>query len=117
MTPEVAALLTTVSPQISVNFGSRDGWSYLSAGVGRTSIATRTSPFADADREDGIDPGLLLEHDGFSSFNLGGGARWFVKSRLAFSFDVRFHMLGSGSSEPATPGKTLIGASVGVSLR
>ena len=116
-TPEVAALLTTVGPQISMNFGSRAGWSYLSAGIGRARMSTRTSRFVDEDDEDDVTGAQLIEHGSRSSLNFGGGARWFTRQRLAVSFDVRFHIIGAGGEEPATPGKTLLAASVGVSLR
>lgn len=116
-TPDVAALLTTVGPQISLNFGSRAGWSYLSAGIGRAQMSTRASAFVDEDDEDDITAAQLVEHGNRSSLNFGGGARWFTKPRLAVSFDVRFHIIGAGGAEPATPGTTLLAASVGVSLR
>jgi hypothetical protein len=116
-TPDVATLLTTVGPQLSLNFGSRAGWSYLSAGIGRARMSTRTSRFVDEDDEDDVTAAQLIEHGSRSSLNFGGGARWFTRQRLAVSFDVRFHIIGAGGEEPATPGKTLLTASVGVSLR
>lgn len=116
-TPDVAALLTTVGPQLSLNFGSRAGWSYLSAGIGRARMSTRASRFVDEDDEDEITAAQLIEHGSRSSLNFGGGARWFTRQRLAVSFDVRFHIIGAGGEEPATPGKTVLAASVGVSLR
>jgi hypothetical protein len=116
-TPDVAALLTTVGPQISMNFGSRAGWSYLSAGIGRARMSTRASRFVDEDDEDDVTAAQLMEHGSRSSLNFGGGARWFTRERLAVSFDVRFHIIGAGGEEPATPGSTLLAASVGVSLR
>ena len=116
-TPDVAALLTTAGPQISMNFGSRAGWSYLSAGIGRARMSTRASRFVDEDDEDDVTAAQLIEHGSRSSLNFGGGARWFTRERLAVSFDVRFHIIGAGGEEPATPGSTLLAASVGVSLR
>jgi len=116
-TPDVAALLTTVGPQISMNFGSRAGWSYLSAGIGRARMSTRASRFVDEDDEDDVTAAQLIEHGSRSSLNFGGGARWFTRERLAVSFDVRFHIIGAGGGEPATPDSTLLAASVGVSLR
>ena len=116
-TPDVAALLTTVGPQMSVNFGSRAGWSYLSAGIGRAQMSTRASAFVDEDDDDDITAAQLIEHGSRSSLNFGGGARWFSRPRLAFSFDVRFHIIGAGGEDPATPGATLLAASVGISLR
>jgi hypothetical protein len=119
-TPDVAALLTAVGPQISVNFGSRAGWSYLSAGIGRAQMSARASAFVDEDDDDEVTGARLIDSGRRSSVNVGGGARWFAKPRLAFSFDIRFHIVGSRAEEgtgPGTPRTTLVSASVGVSLR
>jgi Outer membrane protein beta-barrel domain len=116
-TPEVAALLTTFTPQVSFNFGSRAGWSYLSAGFGRAQISTRASAFVDQGDEDEVNPARVVDHDSASSLNFGGGARWFVRSHLAFTFDVRFHMIGAGGGEVATPSVTEVAVSVGLSFR
>jgi hypothetical protein len=102
--PDVAALLTAIAPQVSVNFGSRAGWSYLSAGIGRAQIMTKVAQ-------------RLLDSGTRTAMNIGGGARWFAKSRLAFSFDVRFHMVRAGGDVMPTPGTTLVAASAGISLR
>jgi hypothetical protein len=109
-TPAVAALVTTIAQQVSVNFGSRAGWSYLSAGIGRARISTRASAF-------GTTQARLLESGARQAINVGGGARWFAKPRLAFSFDVRFHIVGAGGEATPTPRTTLLAASVGMSLR
>jgi hypothetical protein len=109
-TPEVAALVTAFGPQVSANFGSRAGWSYLSAGIARAQISTRASAF-------GTTPARLLESGARRAINVGGGARWFARPRLAFSFDVRFHIVGAGGDAAPTPRTTLVGASVGLSLR
>ena len=43
------------------------------------------------------------------TINYGGGARWFIKSHLAFSFDVRFYAINPGPAfdrgrtEPCAP--------------
>jgi hypothetical protein len=116
-TPDAATLLTVVGSQLSLNFGSRAGWSYLSAGLGRAQLATRASSFADEDDDDEITPARRVDHRSLSAINFGGGARWFAKPRLAFSFDVRFHVIGAGGGEAPTPGTTLLAASAGVSLR
>ena len=113
--PETASLVTIVGPQLSMNFGSRDGWSYLSAGVGRAQMSTRASAFVD---EDGEAVGAeVMEHGSRSTLNFGAGARWFARPRLAFSFDVRFHIIGAGGQAKPTPRTTLVAASVGISLR
>lgn len=109
--PDVQATLTSVAPQISFNFGTADGWSYLSAGLGATRLSTATSGTPTAATRDA---GTL------STLNVGGGARWFAYRRLAFTFDVRFHLLSAGYGDglaAPTPRATLIAASAGISLR
>lgn len=72
---------TSVTPQLSFNFGDGDGWSYISGGIGpaqRTLIP--------------LGGGLsVIDEQRLRTINYGGGARWFIKSRLAFTLDVRFH--------------------------
>jgi hypothetical protein len=80
----------TITPQISFNFGSRDGWSYLSVGAGTTSIVTRTAGSIVGRRES----------EGLRSFNVGGGARWFLRSHFGVGFDLRLHLVSSGTAGP-----------------
>ena len=109
--PDVAATLTTLAPQVSFNFGSADGWSYLSAGVGMASVTAETSGTATPEsRESGR----------LSSINAGGGARWFWNRHLAVGFDVRFHVVSrTDRAAPlaGTPRTMLVAASAGISLR
>ena len=107
---EVIATMRSIAPQLSFNFGSRQGWSYLSAGWGFSSLVTRATGPGAGTRESGR----------VSSINAGGGARWFTKPRLAISFDVRVHKLGSGkatATTAGTPGTTMLAVSVGLSVR
>ena len=107
--PQVERLilnLRTVAPQVSFNFGSRDGWSYLSAGLGVAHVTTRTEQFAEGQRESGQ----------LRSINFGGGARWFITERLAFGFDVRAHKLAASASS-GTPAMTMMAINAGLSLR
>jgi hypothetical protein len=118
--PDVHATLTTIAPQISVNFGSAEGWSYVSAGLGRAQLTTGTSAFGGSGSGTAMTPARSADSGGRSSLNVGGGARWFAKARLAYSFDVRFHLVSPGGGEgtsPATPRTTLLSASGGISLR
>jgi hypothetical protein len=91
VTPIVRTGITSLSPQISINFGRRLGWSYLSAGVGRSKITSRS---------DSVDmiPGVTMPEAWNQAINFGGGAKWFMKPRLGASFDVRFVKLGSRSA-------------------
>lgn len=99
--------MRTVAPQVSFNFGSRDGWSYLSAGLGVASITTRVEGASTSDRSSGQ----------LRSINFGGGARWFLTDRVAFSFDVRAHRLAAAGGERPTPGVNAVAVSAGLSVR
>jgi hypothetical protein len=96
------AVVSALAPQVSFNFGGRDGWSYLSAGPGRAWVETSLADGAGT---------LTRESGALNALNAGGGARWFIASRLAVGFDVRWHRI---SGPPRT---TLLAASVGVSVR
>ena len=93
-----------IAPQVSANFGSRDGWSYLSAGIGTASITTETADVMPGRQESGR----------LRSVNFGGGARWFIKPRLAFGFDLRAHMIAAGSDTPKT---SVLAVAAGLSTR
>jgi hypothetical protein len=98
--------LRTFAPQVSANFGSRDGWSYLSAGMGVGSVTTSVEGAATAEQDSGQ----------LRAINFGGGARWFLSPRVAIGFDVRAHQLAAGSDNP-TPRVTAVAISAGLSLR
>jgi hypothetical protein len=101
---------TSAAPQISFNFGSARGWSYLSGGIGPStwSIVPEGSSPTPADQER------------LKTINYGGGARWFAKKHLAFTFDVRFYAINPGTPQfgfPGSPRTTLLVMGAGVSLR
>jgi hypothetical protein len=100
-----------VAPQISFNFGSARGWSYLSGGLGVSQWslipAGREEPFPS-------------DTDNLKTLNYGGGARWFAKPHLAFSFDFRFYAISPGTpylGHPASPRTTLIIIGAGISVK
>jgi len=100
---------SAVSPQISFNFGARDGWSYISGGIG---WSTYTSERADKPLPD--------PESGTKTINYGGGARWFAKKHLAFGFDLRFYAVNpqlATATRPAFPRTTLMSLSGGISVR
>jgi hypothetical protein len=107
----VTERLTSVAPQVSFNFGSGTGWSYLSGGV---SVATWSVV------PDGFPP-TSLDEERHKTINYGGGARWFMKPHLAFSFDVRFYAINPGTpidaSLPGSPRATLMVIGAGISLK
>ena len=97
-----------LAPQVSLNFGTADGWSHLSAGYGLGQISTRVSQPGSPDTD--VKTGTV------GTVNFGGGARWFVKPRMAAGFDVRFYRFGA-SIDHGTPATMRVALSVGVSLR
>jgi hypothetical protein len=109
--PDARATLVIVAPQISLNFGTADGWSYLSGGAGAARLETATSgPLESTSRKTGA----------VAAFNVGGGARWFMTPRVAVGFDLRLHWISGGRSrngDPATPSSTVGSASAGLSFR
>lgn len=118
--PDVDATLVAFAPQLSLNFGSAEGWSYVSAGVGRAQLTTGTSAFGGGGSGTSMTPARSVDSGIRSSTNVGGGARWFAKTHFAFSFDVRFHLVSAGAVEgtaAATPRTMLVVASAGISLR
>ena len=100
-----AMSVMTLAPQLSFNFGTHDGWSYLSGGYGmaqtlaRVDVPATTTPASTSSRERRS-----------PAINIGGGARWFLREHVAVGFDVRFHRM-------TNPSKQIVGLSVGISLR
>lgn len=101
--------ITSLSPQLSLNFGNGSGWSYLSAGLGATQWSLQPEGVVE----------YLANSDWLKTLNYGGGARWFIKPHLAFSFDVRFYAISPGFAHDgiATPRTTLLIIGAGISLK
>jgi len=94
-TSDADLTMQMVVPQLSFNFGTSNGWSYLSAGIGPVRVKT-TETFTT------------------TSVNAGGGARWFLNDHMAIGFDLRLHRLSAKEGLP----RTFLGsASVGLSLK
>ena len=66
---------------LSLNFGHRQGWSYLAVGMGPLQFPTFQSATAPSDP-----PPRQM------TLNYGGGARWFINTHVAFGFDIRFYV-------------------------
>ena len=96
VTPVVRTGVTNLAPQLSLNFGHKFGWSYVSAGLGRTKVTSR----ADAV---GTTPEIVVPDAWNQAINFGGGAKWFMKPRLGAGFDVRFVKLGSRGATSTLP--------------
>jgi hypothetical protein len=100
----------TLNSQLSFNFGTGHGWSYISGGIGRSiwSLIAEGQPT------------LAVDEEPLKTINYGGGARWFAKTHLAFSFDVRFHAINPGTASagyPPSPRTTLLVIGAGVSVK
>jgi hypothetical protein len=109
-TQAVTETFRSLGAQLSLNFGSGNGWSYLSGGIGRSNLSIVP---------DGREP-LDTDNEVLKTVNYGGGARWFAKPHLAFSFDVRFYALNPGTPSfgfPGSPRMRFLSSGAGVSLK
>ena len=100
----LALTMRTVAPQVSFNFGTRDGWSYLSAGIGTGSVNTEATGGVEGIRKSGQ----------LRAVNIGGGARWFFTSHIAFGFDLRLHQIAAGDE---TDRNSMFAVGAGLSFR
>lgn len=115
--PTVRTRFRAFSPQLSFNFGKHNGWSYISGGMGFTTLTIRkiaaTATAAGSTVEE--EPGRRAK-----TINYGGGARWFTNDHIAFTVDVRFYAISpllATETEPPTPRMTLMVISVGASFK
>jgi hypothetical protein len=115
--PDVETRITAVAPQLSLNFGTSDGWSYISAGIGRAKARATTSAFATGTGTDAVITDPSVVSGSLRAVNFGGGARWFTKRHVAISFDVRFHQVSDAGGEVAIPRTTLTVVTAGFSFR
>ena len=109
---DVATTMTAIAPQVSFNFGTREGWSYLSGGYGAAEIRTVASG-----QRAGPPTGstTVVRDDGrAAAINYGGGARWFIKEHMAVGFDLRIHRVAAIGTRPSTRS---VAVSVGLSVR
>ena len=107
--PTVATRFSAVSPQISLNFGSNRGWSYLTGGLGWGGFTTEREdmPVGDGEARPRV-------------FNYGGGARWFAREHLAFTLDLRFYVVAAQAAttgRPVYPSNTMMVFSGGVAFK
>jgi hypothetical protein len=106
----VTERFTYLGPQLSFNFGTGAGWSYISGGIAAStwSVVPDGATAKPSDRER------------LRTIDYGGGARWFAKPHVAFSFDVRFYAVNPTSptvSLPGGPRKTLRVIGAGISIK
>jgi outer membrane protein with beta-barrel domain len=105
----VKTSFSAVSPQVSFNFGARNGWSYISGGIGRSNLTTERT-----------DHPLAAPESGIKTINYGGGARWFFKKHLAVNFDIRFYAVNPQLATATRPGygrMTIMAWVGGISVR
>jgi hypothetical protein len=101
---------SSIAPEVSFNFGTGNGWSYISGGLGSSVWSLipdgQAASSGDTDR--------------LKTINYGGGARWFMKRHVGFSFDVRLYAINPGTPTLAFPGSprtTLMVIGAGMSVK
>lgn len=95
------------SGQLTLNFGKKEGWSYITAGMGPLAFDTYVS----GNEPDGLHSTTL---------NYGFGARWFNFDHLAFSLDMRFYATKPANATNivgARERQTVLVLSAGVSIK
>lgn len=112
MSRAVTANFSHAAPEISFNFGTGNGWSYISGGIG-PGVWSVVPDGASSQPPD-------LER--LQTINYGGGARWFNLRHVAFSLDVRFYAIEpstqvSGSSYPTSPRSRMLVIGAGLSFK
>lgn len=104
----VTSRFTAISPQITFNFGHRNGWSYVGGGLGTSRLNVYPQQ-----------PATPVQR-GSRTLNYGGGARWFLTPNVALSLDLRFFAISpieQLGEQPGSPRQTLMAANIGVSVR
>jgi hypothetical protein len=99
---------TTFAPEVSLNFGHKSGWSYISGGLGTSKLYLQR---ADAP---------VTDAPGRKTINYGAGARWFNTHHLAFAVDVRWYSVAeqvATATRIAQPRTTLLVLSGGISIK
>ena len=110
--PGMSTRVTAFAPQVSLNFGHSLGWSYVSAGLGRSkaqSDATLTGATF-----------IPQNSPWVKTLNYGGGARWFLNDHLGIGFDVRWHktsLVPASATHRGAPRASLIVAGAGLVLK
>lgn len=122
--PTVKSRLKALSPQLSLNFGHRQGWSYITGGLGWSELELEVVDAAVLGPPAGTSGGLTAlapaEPERTRTLNYGGGARWFMKKHLAFTLDLRFYVVGpkeATAAGPALPRTRLVMMSGGISMK
>ena len=107
---ETEETFSSKGTSLSFNFGTGHGWSYISGGIGQSTWSVIPAGRA----------AFPSDQERLKTINYGGGARWFAKAHLAFSFDVRFYAINPGPAFldfPGSPRTTMLVIGAGVSLK
>lgn len=115
--PGVQTRVTAIAPQLSFNFGTSNGWSYISAGIGPAKARVTTSAFVTGSGDTAVTTEGAALSTSLRAVNFGGGARWFTRRHLAISFDVRFHIVSDTGGETPIPRTTLAVVTAGMSVK
>jgi hypothetical protein len=112
--PDVSTRLTSIAPQLSLNFGHALGFSYVSAGLGRAKA------FSEAALANSTVTFTPRDSGWVKTLNFGGGARWYINDHVGVGFDLRWHKLSlvaATNTRPGAPRASLIVAGAGVVLK
>jgi hypothetical protein len=122
--PTVRQRFDALGTQLSLNFGTSEGWSYVSGGIGTSRRTIQSFPVT-VSIVDGkptytqSTESLSAEGARSQTINYGGGARWFASSHFAFGFDLRWYGVSPSvatTTMPALPRQTLFIANAGISI-
>lgn len=121
--PTVRTTFNAFSPQLSFNFGTEKGWSYLSGGMGSSRLTVGTVDPATTGVSTVATETVATEEEALGrirTIDYGGGARWFTSDHLAFTLDLRFYAIyptiGVGG-RLGRPRMTLMVVSGGISFK
>jgi len=110
-TPTVRRHFRSITPEISFNFGHRNGWSYISGGFfgqSRLYLDRADAPATDVPSR--------------KTLTYGAGARWFTNNHIAFAVDIRWYSVAEQPASAASnvvkePRTTLMVLSGGISIK
>lgn|SRR5689334_713583 len=122
--PTVRERFETFGTQLSLNFGTKRGWSYISGGIGSSRRAIQVFPVTSTTTGGKTtttqsDEPLTAKGSRSKTINYGGGARWFASSHIAFGFDLRWYAVNPAvatATVPVLPRQTLFVANAGISI-
>jgi hypothetical protein len=106
--PTVKRHFRVYTTEVSFNFGHRNGWSYISGGLGRSLLYV--------DREDDPSSNVPMRQ----TFHYGAGGRWFTSHHTAVTFEIRWYSVAelvAGPTYVGQPRTTLMVLSGGMAFR